>query len=876
MQGWRLLKGDYDDLDDNSIGGTFIPPQKLGFADWLIAAIVAVLAGVFSFALSYGGLPPSAWTDCSVAVGLRAPESLTPGLWRLVGALVFKLCGVAKGTVVLVLLGKIGLGLLTGLAYLMLKALLSIMIRMIETNRLWSGLLSRCVGLVATVLFLCADPVWSLGAWFSPALLQALLFSVTVTLLLLFLSSGSVMPAYIAMFTVGLLGGETPLGLISLAAFWGVFVILLRKGGLFHVKLLEPLSQQWAKWYLTFFWAIGLLLSVALNIISFDAMDGLLANGLEFGSLPLRYASGLWHAFWDAANYGAWIVGVGGTIMAFVLALSMLRRATDLEYFLHYHVGIIFFIVGILAYSQLSSLSPLWFWMLGDSFSVSSPLLLFLCSLMATVAVLCALAVTVVDAFCRDHHRLAAQINPDLEETAAQASRQPRRYRLPILCFAGVSLLLVAGSIPGRLQTRTKAMLALIDDYVREVVTEAGEVAFLFTDGHFDCGIELESARRGGSLMCIAAQPSKNGRRGYALTSLMEDELDRLSASADGANLLRTWQRDRPEKLGLCALQVGLDQWRQRTRGDYPVVSGTLAKTHCPDEAAMREGVRRTLGLIERILTFYLDGELPKECGGELRADFQFMQWRLARITRLRSEVSGFRGHLVESKECAALSDALDQRNESLSRILQTMTYLREHTMRQMTPSEGLRFALMRADFPLAHRYADAILDSDPDDADANFGIGMDFIMQEQYNRAEPHLRACLKTRDKEPAIWNNLAVLQYRQGRYEEALSNVMKALELAPDSIEVKDTLAKIKIELSPDGLYDAAEEQELLRQLSREVTAKSALKQIKRILDESYDADKDPDLSAGVETLEEKLAALRTLLGMTEADPAEKKDE
>ena len=69
------------------------------------------------------------------------------------------------------------------------------------------------------------------------------------------------------------------------------------------------------------------------------------------------------------------------------------------------------------------------------------------------------------------------------------------------------------------------------------------------------------------------------------------------------------------------------------------------------------------------------------------------------------------------------------------------MTRLRENTMRQMTPREGLQFALVRADFPLARRYAEPILDADPEDVDANFGMGMSYLMEEQYGRAEEYLK---------------------------------------------------------------------------------------------------------------------------------------
>ncbi len=846
MFGRKRYEDEGDLVDENAIGGTFIPPQKLDWLDYVIAAVLGVFAMVLSYVLSYRGLHLDAWSECVVAAGVRTPESMLPGFWNPCAKLLLSVLGVSRGLVVLTILGKVFLGGLVALGYLIFKQTLAILVRMVETNRLWAGILSRCVCAVSAVLFLCADPVWSLGAYFSPALLQAFLFSLTVFLLASFLANGSVRPAYGAMFLLGLLGAETPLGLFSLAVFWLLFYVMLRKGSLFHVKLLEPLMQQHSKWYLTFFWAVGLLLGIAINISSFKVMGGMELTGLSVSSIPLHYASLLWRAFWTSAHAGAWIVGVGGTTMAFVLGVAMLRRATDLEYFLHYHVGIVFFVIGCLAYSQLSSIHPLWFWTFGDVFVVKSKLLLFLCALMCAGSVLTALAVTVIDAFCRDHRRLAAQFDPDLEESL-QAKGTHKRYLLPIIGVSVACGLLLAGSIPGRVQRDTNEALALIDDYVREIVTEVGDRRFLFSDGQYDCGIELESARRGGSLKCIPAQPAENGRRGQALVSLMEDDEDRLSARVDGANVLSSWQKHKRDRLNQCALQVGLEYWRQRAVNDtYPSVSGVVAKPEWPDEAAVNQGIYRTLGLAERVLRMYqATGELPKKASQSVRDMFLFMQWRLARMARVRSEIFGFKRRLVEANEESKLAEALDEKNASLKRILQNMAAMREHTMRQMTPREGLRSALLRADFPLAHRYADSILDSDPHDADANFGIGMDYLLQEQFNLAEPRLLACLERRPMEPAIWNNLAVLQYRQGRFDEALANAQKALSLAPRSKEVMDTIVKIKKGKDPDYQPEADEalklnaEDEILR-------AKGQIQKLKSLLDPAYKPARDLDLA------------------------------
>ena len=781
-----------DDADDNSIAGSFIPPQQLDAADYVMAAALGVVAFGLVFALSYKGLHPDAWTDCAVAAGIRPAQGIFPGFWRLVGSLVYKVFGIAGGGIVISLLGKVVLGTVVSLAYLTFRGILSILVRMIDASSLWSGRLSRVVAALSALVFLGADPVWTLGYAFTPALSNVLLFSLSVFFLTRFLGSGRVGPAYWAMLVMGLFCAESPLGFVLLFGFWIVFYVLFTKGGLFHVQLLEPLVQQSSKWYLTFFWAVGLVVGVALNVLGFIAFDGLEASGVSLGSLPLAYIVQMWYTFLSAASPGAWIVGIGISFLPFVLGIAMLRRATDLEYFLSYHVGILFFVIGCIAYSQMSALQPLWFWEFGESIRVGSRLLLFVCAYMSAGTVLCTLTVVVVDAYCRDHRRLAAQINPDLDEVADGPG-----YGMAVrnAVFALVSVLLLAGIAPGRFQARVNSMLALVDDYVREIVDECGDAAWLFTDGSYDCALELESARRGGRLTCISLIPGPAARSGYSLMSKMADDEDRLSAEVGGGNLLRTWQRDKPERMDSCAMQLGLELWRVRSGRDYPPVSGVLARTKWPSVEAVKKGIEMGYRLIERVLGFYAEGGPSEIAGRRVNDLFLFMQWRLARLARVRSEIFDREGDVGRAMDEMRIAETLDDKNESLKRILEGMARLREHTMRQMTPREGLHFALVRADFMLARRYAEPILDADPEDMDANFGMGMSYLAQEQYSRAEEHLEKCLRRNPKEPAVWNNIAVIQMRLGRYAEAMDNAKKALDLLPDSAEIKDTIKQIE---------------------------------------------------------------------------------
>ena len=123
------------------------------------------------------------------------------------------------------------------------------------------------------------------------------------------------------------------------------------------------------------------------------------------------------------------------------------------------------------------------------------------------------------------------------------------------------------------------------------------------------------------------------------------------------------------------------------------------------------------------------------------------------------------------------------------------MEETRARTLKAVTPREGLQLALVRADFALARRYAEPILEAVPEDPNANFAMGMSYYVQKQYARSEEFLKRCLVKNAKEPAVWNNLAMIMLKTGRIDEAEQHAKKALELIPDSAEVKDTLKQIR---------------------------------------------------------------------------------
>ena len=781
---------EYEEKENDS--GTYVPPENFVALDWVVAAAIGVCAFVALFALSYKGLHPSAWNDCALAAGMRPAATITPGLWRLIARGLFKVLGVSGGCTAITLLGKVAIGAVAALAYLSFKGMLSVMIRLIEGNEVWSKVMSRAVAALAAALLVCSDPVWALGQAFTSSTFTALIVALDIYLLVKFLCSGRVGPAYWSMLFMGLVCAETPLGLIMLAVFWGMFHVLLKHGSLIHVKLLEPLMRQSSKWYLTLFWALGLLMGIALDVLGFVSLDGLVFNGYSLGDVPVRYASELWHTFIQAATPGAWVVGIGAAALPFLMSMVMLKKATDLEYFLSYHVGLVFFVIGCIAYSQMASLQPLWFWTFGKAVQVQSQTLLFVCSLMNAAAVCASVAVVVVDAYCRDHRKLAAQFDPDIDENGGTRANGLVKSLVFVFLFAA----LFAGAAWGRRQPVTIEMLGTIDQYVKAVVDESEGNLWVFTDGTFDKAIELESARRGGSLKCLSLSDRASPQTRYVTAAAgMPDDEDKKSSEFGGANLLRTWHA-KPSRIEKCSMMFGLEEWTERGGREFPPIGGTLARTKWPSNEMCEDGRKDAYRIIERIIRLYLDHKgLAPEAGIYVNHLYLCMQGHMAYLSHKRAELFGrSSGDITRSKQEHDLADMLDNKNEARRRILESMRNMKDHMLRQMTPREGLNYALNRADFRLASFYAQPILDASPDDVNANFGMGMNYYMTQQYALAEKYINTCLRQNDRQPAFWNNLAVIQMHLGRFEEARMNAEKALELLPDSAEIKQTLRQI----------------------------------------------------------------------------------
>jgi len=86
-------------------------------------------------------------------------------------------------------------------------------------------------------------------------------------------------------------------------------------------------------------------------------------------------------------------------------------------------------------------------------------------------------------------------------------------------------------------------------------------------------------------------------------------------------------------------------------------------------------------------------------------------------------------------------------------------------------------------DYPAAIGSFQRALELNPaNESDCRVNLASVKIFMKQYDEAKTELEACLKLNDKEPNIYNSLALIAIEKNDLNEALKQVNKALELSP----------------------------------------------------------------------------------------------
>ena len=735
----------------------------LGLKNLALATLAGGVAAVAILVWGIPGLDPAMWSEAAVAARIRPPQTIFPGFWRVISVGLFSTFGVSGAIRVLTFAGAALGGVAVALVYLIVRQTLALLIRTGRPYAVWSGRIAPFFAFVAAALFGLSDPLSRIARVLSPSLLRFAVVLVIVHLALRWFVAGGRWRLFPLVALMGLLAAETPFGFLLPVLFVGAYALVWCGivDGLFPKPEKLPAPDELPKWRMFFLFFGALALAAYLNAAEFVSLGGAEANGWGANDVYFRYAGGYWRVFAGAASVVGWVLGLVFGVLPLLVALKVFPMVTRDDRPMPFNLGVLLFLVGMLAVMQCGALPAARFWTFTrDIVLVQSGFLLAFFTFCAMVALALFGA-----AFAFECQRTYL----------GEDERRPGvLLRGLVPCLTAVVVALACRTVPKPVETE---MQRIVDDAVRETVEECAGAKYLFTDGHLDAAVELCAKDRGQTLYTLNMMSGASAWECAVRSRPFAVESDDWHHAQTGVPaLLRIWAGEKVGGMDEAAIQLGFEFWK-RERKPLPTLSGMVAREKGLDAAAAQAGVERSKALADRILALAPKTETA-DPSPALASAFSAVSWRISRFARIRED--------------ATLANDLDESNTALKKMLSVIEQERQRTFLQMTPREGLQIALKRANFAEARRYAAAVLRANEDDAEANFAMGMSSLTGNRYADAERYLSRCLKVRPNEPAVLNNLSIICRKLRRYKEAEDYARRALKILPDSPEVKQTLA------------------------------------------------------------------------------------
>jgi len=735
---------------------------KLTLINRLIAIAVGVVGVVMMLVWNTNGVDPSMWQEVAAITGVRPPHTVFPGFWRFLTSWMFAAFGMDGAVIALKVIGAVVAALSAALMYLNIRMILEMLIRNENPQPVWNYRIVPFFAALSTLAFCLGDTFWIICRVFSPDALVMLMLLIVVHGSLLWLSGRGGNPIlFTVMALMGCMAAETPLAFIMPPILMVCYrlVVGLILGGYFEEPELLPRPMQLPKWRMFFIFLGALALSVWANASEFVRLGGIEANGWEMNDIYFRYVAGYWHVLADASTILGWSLGLGCCVLPLVVALVVSTRVLHDEEPMLFNRGVVLFFVGTMAVLQLGAFPAARFWtFVRDSSMVASDFLLIVFVMASTLSF----------AIC------AAAFTFECQRTylSAKAKRPGKALKLVVPVLAVLLLLLEFARTD---RANEIAMLNLVNDAVKEIVRECGKAKWLFSDGHLDTAIELESRRHNGELLVLNMMSGADEwEKTIRLRGFDPKSEDYSTAERGVPALLRVWAGEKTNGMDNVAIQLGFEFWR-RDNKPLPTASGMVARQVGFEPDEVERGIKAAEELSKRILAISADAK--DGVSFELADAFFAVNWRLSRFARIRQDDD--------------TANLLDEANSVLKRMLGIVENERLRTFMQLTPREGLQLALRRADFTEARRFSAAVLKNDEDDPEANFGMGMSALSRKRFEEAEMYLKRCLKRRPNEPAVLNNLSIICRKLRRYDEAVEYAQKAIKILPDTAEVKRTL-------------------------------------------------------------------------------------
>ena len=741
--------------------------DRLGKRDVFLAACAGIGFTLVYLVFSPRGLDPALWDEMTFASGVRPPSSIFHGLWRIFVSWLLSFVGSAYIAQVLRIVGAAVGGVSAFFVYLVVRQILAYLARL-RSLEYWKWI-APLFSMLATVCFCAGDAMFRVVAPLSPGAFRFVGLIVSLHLFLRFLKVGGIWRILLSMIFAGAIASETAVGFLLPAVYYVARRLALAEAINEKQKLDDDPGHLafMPYWRMFFSFVFGFAVFCALNIAVFVVFGGLEASGWSAFDLAFHYAVGFCGVVASAASPIGWMLAVTFSLLPLVVALVLFpmlcRDATPL----HFRIGLMLFLAGVLALVQCGLLpyTRLWSFSSG-AVEIRSDFLE--CVFMLMTAITLALAASCFARGCQE----AYYFDEDDGTLKIAGPRGPLMRNL-------VQTVVVVCMIPLALRLHRPVeteLRSVVHDAVVETIRECGDAGFVFTDGRLDSGMELIAALMGSQVKPLNMMSGPSAwERHIRMRNFPEGSSDRTSVEIGVPVLLRVWAGEMTNGMDNAAVQLGFEFWR-RARKPLPKCSGFVAREKGMSDAEAERGISAANAIAARIIR--VAKEHPHVViSSALRSAVSAVSWRISRFARMRDDEQ--------------LANELDEWNDAVKHLMRLIEYERMRTFMQMTPYEGLRLSLRRADFVEARKYGATVLQIDPEDPEANFGTGMAFLMEEKFKDAEFYLERTLVKRPDEPAVLNNLSIIFRKTNRIEKALEYVKKAHELAPENEEIKRTL-------------------------------------------------------------------------------------
>lgn len=525
---------------------------------WIAAAVTALVWGLLRLWCYPAAFPDESIGILSEQAGAWPRLSPRAPLWSGFGRWVASL-GAEAMQARMQLAGHAALALSAGLLYRIVHRFVSKSLDQ-DAHPGWSPIVSRLAGIGSALYLVCCPPVWRAAQSPHPSVL-GLLLAIAATDSLLWHADRRTLRSFLlwaAITGIGIV--ESPLVLLFLPA-WTVFLLLLQ-WGLFADEddLSDDPDGMATPWRWQGFAGIAVAAaSAAVCIIyavqTFDGTEGYALRGFTrrlhvlqfFGTDYLAELKGALPMF-------GWMIVVVGLLVPWGLALALARRVQNGEF--GPMLGGLYAVAAAVTVAQVTRIESMQLWSLFPiaTFRVGACLVSAM-----TFGLVAAAWLLEAERFSR-----CLGFRKRWDETEVPAIRRFTGFVAGIACLVvGFAMLATPGvMVAQRRDVADRAALGLLKDYAAAVVEDAGDSAWVVTDGVFDHALRLQAWQAGSRLQPVCILPGQQDWVLRAVERRLPDAESRALFSIGPQVMLREWSSSRPDQVRKTALQLGFDLWK--------------------------------------------------------------------------------------------------------------------------------------------------------------------------------------------------------------------------------------------------------------------------------------------------------------------------